>query len=521
MVFDIRTLIILNFIITVINLGSLAVIWAQYRNRFAGISSWLVSTFLHAVGLFLIVMRLEIPPFIAIVVANAILLIGAVVLLSGLENFVGVKGKHVHNYLLIAVFVVATSYYTVVEPSMTMREIVMSMMIVLIQSQGCWLLLRRVAPGLRAITRITGIVLGSYVVVSLIRMVLLILYPMQTNDFFKSGFADSMAITMYIIISICLTISIILMVTRRLLAEVQMQEEKFTTAFHSSTYAILLTRLSDGIIMEVNDGFVALFGHEYDAVIGKSILDLGIWHKENERIVIVKELLRGNEVRGAEIQFKKKNGELMMGLFSANEIIINNEKCILSNISDITELSEMKEKLQVLATHDSLTGLPNRRLFFDRFELALANAKRSGKKMAILSIDLDYFKTINDQMGHDIGDAVLVEAAVRMKALLRKVDIVARFGGDEFVLMLWEINHQADAVTVVQKILNAFRQPFKVGEYRFNLSVSIGGAICPDEGQDIDDLIKKSDEALYFVKSQGRNDYKFFSELKREETRGV
>ncbi|SMC90210.1 sensor domain-containing diguanylate cyclase [Sporomusa malonica] len=511
MVFDIRTLIILNFIVTIINAGSIAIIWHQYKDRFEGISLWLASTILHAVGLFLIAMRSEIPAFVASVIANALLLTGAVVLLMGLERFAGIKRSHRQNYFLLVIFAVAVNYYTVIDPSMTMREIIMSVFIMIIKSQGSWLLLKKVALNLRPITRITGLVLGGYVVVSLVRGILLMLFPLQTNDFFKSGFADSMAITMYIILSICLTVSIILMVTRRLLGEVQAQEEKFAAAFHSSPHGILLTKLYDGAIIEVNDGFVNLLGYKYDEAIGKRIIDLGIWISEEDRQTVIDKLSQGYEVRGAEFQFRKKSGEIMTGLFSASTLTLNNAKCILSNISDITESSQMKQQLQVMATHDYLTGLPNRRLFFDRFEYAMANAQRKKTGLVLMSLDLDNFKTINDELGHDIGDAVLVVAAARLKRVLRKVDTVARFGGDEFILLFGEINSKEEAVGLVQKILQELRQPYIIEEHRLGLTASIGVAMYPENGEEVDDLIKKSDEALYIAKKQGRNNFRFYT----------
>lgn len=514
MVFDIRTLIILYFIISAINAGSIAIIWIQYKNRFAGLSLGLAGLILHVVGSVLMLMRSAIPVFAAIVIANSLLLTGARVLLIGLEHFVGIKeSRHRQDYFLLAIFVGAITYYTAIEPSMTMREIIISIMIVIIKFQGCWLMLKRVDPSLRPVTYITGLVLGGYVAVSLVRAILLILFPLKTNDFFKSGLIDSMAITMYIILNACLTISIIMMVTRRLLSEVQIQEEKVTAAFHSSQHGIILTRLHDGEITEVNDGFTSLVGYKYDEVIGKTILELGIWVKEEDRLIVTNKLLQGNNVQGAEFQFRKKSGDIMIGLFSARIIIINFEKHILLNISDITELSKMKQKLEVMATHDSLTGLPNRRLFFNRFNLALDNAQQRNNGLVLMSLDLDNFKTINDELGHDIGDAVLVTIAARMKGILRKVDTVARFGGDEFVLLLGEIYSKESAVGLVQKLLQEIREPFFVDTHRLVLSVSIGVAVYPEDGKDMDDLIKKSDDAMYLAKRQGGDTFRFYDEL--------
>ena len=214
-----------------------------------------------------------------------------------------------------------------------------------------------------------------------------------------------------------------------------------------------------------------------------------------------------NKIKDYEIQVLKKSGEFRIGSISADLIVINGELCILSSISDMTEQSQMRKKLQDMATHDALTGLPNRRLFYDHFEIALANAQRKKGKMALLSIDLDKFKTINDTLGHAVGDLVLIEAARRLADCSRKVDAVARFGGDEFVLLLWEINSKEEVITVAQRILNVFRQPFVVENCQLHLSTSIGVSIYPEHGEDIQTLLRMSDEALYRTKAEGRDNY--------------
>lgn len=513
MILDIKTLVIVYFVIASINIGTMAIIRHQYRKQFAGISSWLVSMSLQPAGLALIFLRGRVTDFVSVELANVLLLGSAVCFLNGLERFVGLKERHVYNIVLLAFAIVFITHYSTVAPDMTMRKIIWSAMVAIYYAQSCWLLLRRVAPDLRQVTRITGIILGCYVAVSLTRIILLLIFPLQTRDFFKPGIVDSLIIPLYIMLGVCLTISLILMLNRRLFGEIQAQKEKFTTAFHSSPYAIILTRISDGRIIEVNDGFVNITGYRYDEVIGRTLPDLCLWHREEDRGAVFCELSKGNEVHGAEYQFRKKGGEILNGLFSANIINIHNERCILSNISDITELSQMKQRLQVLATHDALTGLPNRRLLSERFEIALANAQGGAKKLVVMSLDFDHFKMINDDLGHDTGDRVLVAVAARLRGFLREVDTVARFGGDEFVLLLREIDHPDGAVKVVRDILLGLREPFLIGARKFILKASIGVAIYPDDGRDLNELIKRSDEALYFVKKNGRDNYLFYANL--------
>ena len=168
----------------------------------------------------------------------------------------------------------------------------------------------------------------------------------------------------------------------------------------------------------------------------------------------------------------------------------------------------MREQLKDLASHDALTGLPNRRLFCDRFEVAFANATRNGNKLAVISLDLDNFKEINDGYGHEVGDLVLAEASRRLTASLRKGDTVARFGGDEFVLLLSGIRGAADATEVAAKIVEGFKAPFAVSGHSVSFHASLGIALYPDDGADLASLLRKSDEALYFVKAHGRDGYR-------------
>jgi diguanylate cyclase (GGDEF)-like protein len=146
-------------------------------------------------------------------------------------------------------------------------------------------------------------------------------------------------------------------------------------------------------------------------------------------------------------------------------------------------------------------------LLFDRFNVALANAQRNNKKIVIMSLDLDKFKTVNDTLGHDVGDKLLVIAAGRLTGALRKSDTVARMGGDEFTLLLGEVEEKNDAVTIAEKILEDFRQPYAINGHRLNITVSIGIAIFPDDGKDVEALMKSSDNALYTAKQNGRDRY--------------
>jgi diguanylate cyclase (GGDEF)-like protein len=164
-----------------------------------------------------------------------------------------------------------------------------------------------------------------------------------------------------------------------------------------------------------------------------------------------------------------------------------------------------------MAYHDALTGLPNRILLNDRLQMALAHAQRSQSLLAVLFMDFDHFKLINDNLGHDIGDQVLKGVAARLKKCLRSQDTVARLGGDEFILLLSEFNSPLDAENLANKILQEIRKPLQIQEHKLNISLSIGVALFPRDGETSTVLLKHADEALYFAKNQGKNCFKFYN----------
>ncbi len=184
-------------------------------------------------------------------------------------------------------------------------------------------------------------------------------------------------------------------------------------------------------------------------------------------------------------------------------------------LHDITERRQHEEQLRLLAIHDPLTQLPNRILFFDRLNLALSQARRHGHLLAILMLDLDNFKKINDTYGHSVGDLLLKEVGHRLQVAIRSSDTVARFGGDEFVLLLPEIQTPSDASQIAKRILEVISSPFEINGLPIFITVSIGIALFPEDGNDRDSLITNADLALYAAKDKGRNCFFFYSSLSK------
>jgi len=180
-------------------------------------------------------------------------------------------------------------------------------------------------------------------------------------------------------------------------------------------------------------------------------------------------------------------------------------------VQDITDRKKMEEEIRHMAHHDTLTGLPNRRLFRDIFEIEVAQARRNRKKLAILFLDLDRFKEINDTLGHEVGDELLKLAAALFRDAIRESDTVARIGGDEFNILLADLVRPESISDIAQKIINRFRSPFSISGHELNITTSIGISVYPDDSKDIDTLLRYADIAMYSAKEAGRNTYRFFN----------
>jgi diguanylate cyclase (GGDEF)-like protein/PAS domain S-box-containing protein len=214
-----------------------------------------------------------------------------------------------------------------------------------------------------------------------------------------------------------------------------------------------------------------------------------------------------------EFRILDKDGRIIWVRTSSRPLYEDGEIVgITALMTDITGRKQMEQKLEEMATHDFLTGLPNRLLLLDRFTIAAALAHRNKARLAVMSLDLDRFKTINDTLGHDAGDQVLKAVSARLTGIIRASDTVARIGGDEFILVMMETGGMKDTAATAQKILDSFAEPLSIDGHQLHLTTSIGIAIYPADAQDLETLTKQSDAAMYYSKGHGRNRLKFFGD---------
>ncbi|MBP0953291.1 GGDEF domain-containing phosphodiesterase [Pseudomonas alliivorans] len=409
--------------------------------------------------------------------------------------------------------------------------------------------------------------------------------------------------------------------------QLQLSEEKFAKAFHASPDGLTISRIHDGVILEVNDGFCRITGYSEKQCLERSTLDLGIWADLGERQTMIQHIRQHGSVRDFYARVRGSEGNIRLCELSSHPVLIDGEDCLLTICRDVTERQHMQEKLHLAATvfestaegvlitdtrqrinavnrafsqitgyseteaightprllasgqhdsafyaamwhqltaeghwqgeiynrrknneiypswltisavrnkdhlithfvavfadisslkhaqarldyqahHDPLTGLPNRTLFENRLQTALLHSEESGSLGAVLFLDLDRFKHINDSLGHPVGDLLLKGIAQRLKEHLRDIDTVARLGGDEFIVLLPGLLQPSDAVSIANKLLACFSAPFQAGEHEFFISSSIGCSLFPTDGTDVATLVKNADAAMYRSKAKGRN----------------
>ena len=288
------------------------------------------------------------------------------------------------------------------------------------------------------------------------------------------------------------------------------REERLTGVLRSVAEGIV-TIGEDGTLESANPAAERMFGVGPGQLVGKVFVDLmgaAAVEDGDEESGISFAALKGRTTEGLG---RRRDGSRFAMEVSVSELRQGRHRLFTCIVRDISERKENEDRIRRLAHHDHLTGLPNRNLLNDRMNHALARVRRHGGRMAVLFVDLDKFKPVNDTLGHEAGDIVLKEVATRLIACVRSSDTVARVGGDEFVVVTEEIIRQPEAALVARKIVDALSRPIKVGETNCTVGASIGIAVFPDDGYTMEEVCKAADIAMYRVKHAGRNGYCFFS----------
>ncbi len=298
---------------------------------------------------------------------------------------------------------------------------------------------------------------------------------------------------------------------------------------HLQLYAGVFSHIGEGIvitdaenrIVEINDAVSRITGYSKAELVGATPTHLKSGLHEPSFYDEMWRTLRREGMWQGEIFDRTSDGRVIPLLQTISEVRDTDGKLThhIAVMADISSIKETQTRLDFLAHHDVLTELPNRLLFSDRLQHAIERAKRGSHSIALLFIDLDRFKNINDSLGHHVGDLLLIEASRRLKALVRRSDTVARLGGDEFVVLMESAATQLAAAQLAEKIVTAFKQPFSVTGIDLHIGCSIGITVYPDDGSDSVTLLKNADAAMYRAKEAGRDGHVRYTAALSEATR--
>ncbi len=301
---------------------------------------------------------------------------------------------------------------------------------------------------------------------------------------------------------------------RRLEDDLRESEERFRTVIQHSGAGIAVVD-PEGKFIHVNPAMANLLGYTEKELLRMDFQSIS--HPEDiaQEMEKVARLLKGEmESYRQEKRYLHKNGRIMWALFTASLVRDRqgNPRYFIGQAQDITDRVRAEETIRQMAYHDSLTGLPNRKLLADRMAMVQAQAKRNRHQVAVAYLDLDGFKKVNDIHGHEIGDLLLQEVSRLIPEVLRRGDTMARVGGDEFVLILPEIKDKKDVAFIAEKVMNCLERPFMIGPHEINITTSLGIAIFPDDGEDPETLLRNADNAMYQAKQAGKNTFRYYRE---------
>ncbi|NMB56036.1 MAG: diguanylate cyclase [Leptolinea sp.] len=682
--------ILISFILT--NLLCAVVLfflWQENRSRYSGLDLWMIGYICNVVGIALLAGRNFIPPIFSILLGSMLMVGGIFFVYIGIERFLINRKTPAHLYFILAGYFFLQIYFIYIFPSLEIRNVLFSVILVFFSCQCAWLIFWKIDDQKRILTRRLGLITSLFGLMAIIRIVNNVLNP-PGNDLLRSTGYEALSYMVFQTLYILLTIALFMVVNRRLKndlendiaarksieKELQISQEKYAKAFQSSPTAILITRISDGRIIELNDGFLKTTGFSREEALEKTTIELGIWANPDDRARMVREMQSNPRLKDFHFDFRTKSRKIIKGEISAELIYLNGEECMLSVIQDITEryqieeimrirlrlwdfslshnatevmeealneieiltdsqigfyhlvdedentlslqawstrtrkefcraegsgahysidkagvwvdciktrkpvifnnyaslpnkkglpeghtmvnrmlsvpifsnnkivsilgignktteyiekdvelvefiadlvwtivskmrmdekVLQLNERLELLAMTDELTGLPNRRFFFERGAEEIRRSMRYKTPLALIMLDLDKFKVINDTYGHDTGDQALKCLANLLKGLIREVDLPARLGGEEFGILLPNTRLE-DAVFLADRIrtaiekLKCLRQDADI-----QITASLGVAEYHKNMKNLDALFHNADTALYEAKHSGRN----------------
>ncbi len=476
------------------------------QSRCNGAGYWAAGMLCIAIASLLISLRGNIDSFVTVVVANSLYVIGFSLILRGIRVFADCSPLVFFDFILPFTSTALFYYFNHVEQNINIRIVVISSAFMCTCAAIVFTLLRDKNAPWRSAAFSVATVFGLFGILHGVRGGLALISP------FGPLLSDSTTSTSLVFLGgiFCLGGSVI---TLTILAYSVLESELriFSHVVNQSASSIVITD-TKGVIKYINPTCINKTGYSQQELIGENPRIFCSREKSTAEYKALWDTLSAGNTWQGEFHNRKKNGELFWEVSSIAPIKDKAGRIIryVAMKEDITALKQAKKRIQHMANHDVLTKLPTRRLFMELLIKSLAVAKRHTKIAAVLFVDLDGFKAVNDTLGHDVGDKTLKKTAARLSSCVREVDTVARIGGDEFLIILTNMPDKESIISIAEELVRAVAIPYKIDSAAdINISASIGIALYPDNAVEPLALINLADQAMYDVKRQGKNNYLF------------
>ncbi|WP_241823318.1 GGDEF domain-containing protein [Enterovibrio norvegicus] len=501
---DNRTLLTVTALISI---GSAVALFSLWRSQSKpnGSAFWALGMSSVALASILISFRDAIPDLFSLVVANSLYILGFQLILRGIRIFVGRQPLVILDYALVPISAALLCYFNYIDQNLNIRIAVVSLAFMIICTNVVITFLQEKNAPWRSAGFAVASMFGLFGLIHGIRGAIMLASPLE-HYFMANNITASLVFLGGIFIIAGMAITLILLTYAVLESEFRILSQ----AVKQSASSIIITDRT-GLINYVNPAFIETTGYRAEELIGNKPSILKPGEMPSAEYSNLWESISSGKVWRGEFYNRKKNGEYFWEIASIAPVKQRNGEIshFVAVKEDITALKEAKKHIDHLANHDTLTGLPTRKLAMERLSNALAHAKINNRKVAVLFVDLDGFKAVNDTHGHDAGDQVLKRTTKRLCACVRDVDTIARIGGDEFLILLPNIVNIESIRKVTERMIEAVSAPYHLGSVEVTVTASIGISLFPDDDDAPLELVKLADHAMYTIKHQGKNNYMF------------
>lgn len=506
LILDTRTLIVAIGLIAISSAITLAFLWKEHIQR-SGVGYWSFGMAMIGFSSLLTALYGIVYHGISIVFANFLLVLGFQLIFRGLRSFTGRLPIKWFDYGLVILSAGVFFYFSYIYDNQLIRTCALSVFIIAI----CVATIITIVTDKNKIQKRAGIavaiVFGLFAFLHFMRAVFALLFP-DNYSVVENNLSTTLLYTSVLFFIGAIAVTLVAQ-TYAILAS---RLRTISMAMEQSASSILITD-DGGHIEYANPSALQVSGYTREEIKGKKFSSLCAGNFDQESISnVVAQLKYGSSWRG-ELHNYKKSGEEYWEIASIAPV--KNSSGQISHFvavkEDITSIKQAKDKIHHLAQHDNLTGLPNRLLMMERLERAITTATDNGCQVAILFIDVDGFKEVNDQFGHATGDLLLKKLTQDLTACVRDTDTVARIGGDEFIVVLENVTDDQALRMVAQRMIKTVSEPFNVQDSAALVTASIGISVYPKDSQDPTELIQLADKAMYKIKHNGKNNFAFAS----------